>query len=92
MQKKFGEVCKLEKENRVWNRIREGLPVGQLSFILKAALNTLPTPINLRRWKLILDSKCELSDHRAQLLSIFLMVVLFPLTKAITPGDMTVSY
>ena len=37
-----------------------GLPYGQLSFILKAGSDTLPHPLNLRRWKIQCDSKCPL--------------------------------
>ena len=60
VQRKFGDACSLEKENKVWNRIMDGLPPGQLSFILRAASDTLPTPLNLRRWKIRVDSKCSL--------------------------------
>ena len=31
---KYNDVCSLESENRVWGRIMNGLPAGQLSFIL----------------------------------------------------------
>ena len=60
VQRKFSDACSLEKENSVWNRILDGLPPGQLSFILRAASDTLPTPLNLRRWRLRVDSKCSL--------------------------------
>ena len=41
----------------------DGLPAGQLSFILRAASDTLPTPLNL---KYRLDAKCHLcSSNRA---------------------------
>ena len=33
-----------------------GLPAGQLSFILRAASDTLPTPLNLKRWNYGLDA------------------------------------
>ena len=59
VQRKFSDACSLEKENSVWNRILDGLPPGQLSFILRAASDTLPTPLNLRRWRLRVDSKCS---------------------------------
>ena len=35
-------------------------PPGQLSFILLAASDTLPTPLNLRHWRLHVDSKYSL--------------------------------
>ena len=43
----------------------DGLPAGQPSFILRAAFDTLPTPLNLKCWKYRLDAKCHLcgSNH-----------------------------
>ena len=55
-------MCSLEKENRVWNHIKDSLPPGQLSLILRAASDTLPTPLNLHRWKIRTDSKCSLCN------------------------------
>ena len=62
VQKKFNESCELEEDNRVWNRLLGGLPAGQLSFILRAASDTLPTPLNLKRWRIRIDSKCPLCE------------------------------
>ena len=45
VQNKFSESVLLEQECQVWKRIMEGLPAGQLSFILCAASDTLPTPL-----------------------------------------------
>ena len=45
---------------RVWNRIQQGLPAGQLSFLLRAGSDTLPTPLNLRQWKLQTEACCDL--------------------------------
>ena len=52
VQTKFSDACSMEKENRVWNRIKDSLPPGQLSFILHATFDTLPTPLNLHCWKI----------------------------------------
>ena len=60
VQNKFLDVSRLEHSNRVWNRIMAGLPAGQLSFLLRAGSDTLPTPLNLKRWKIQTDSKCSL--------------------------------
>ena len=60
VQGKFKQVCELESQNRVWNRIIDGLPAKQLSFILRVGSDTLPTLLNLRRWKLRVDAKCTL--------------------------------
>ena len=46
--------------SRVWNHIIGSLPQGQLSFLLRAGSDTLPTPLNLRCWRFRTDSKCDL--------------------------------
>ena len=60
VQNKFKSICQLESDNHVWDRIQRGLPPGQLSFLLRAGSDTLPTPLNLKRWNLRVDSKCHL--------------------------------
>ena len=60
IQSKFKDVVALEPTCRVWNRIISSLPSGQLSFMLRASADCLPTPLNLRRWKYITDPKCKL--------------------------------
>ena len=39
-----------------------GLPAGQLLFLLRAGSDTLPTPLNLRRWKIQTDPRCVLCN------------------------------
>ena len=39
-----------------------GFHPGQLSFVLRAASDTLPTPVNLGRWHVQSDVKCILCD------------------------------
>ena len=48
VQLKFKDIMELEPQCRVWNRIISGLPLGQLSFLLRAGADCLPTPMNLR--------------------------------------------
>ena len=48
---------------QAWKRIRDGLPAGQLSFILRAASDTLPTPLNLHRWKIQCGAKYSLCGN-----------------------------
>ena len=60
VQGKFKDMIKVEEENKVWNRLVTGLPVGQLSFILRVGMACLPTPLNLKRWKYCTDSTCSL--------------------------------
>ena len=60
VQSKFKDIVELEPQSNSWNRIISGLPVGQLSFLLRAGADCLPTPLNLRRWKLRVDAACDL--------------------------------
>ena len=40
----------------------EGFHPGQLSFLLRAASNTLPTAVNLQWWSIQCEAKCSLCD------------------------------
>jgi hypothetical protein len=48
----------------VWHRIMFGLPTGQLSFLLRAVIDTLPTPVDLQRWRIQTDPSCPLCGVR----------------------------
>ena len=65
VQNKFLSVTQLEAVNHVWRRIMDGLPAGQLSFLLRAGTDTLPTPLNLKRWRIRVDSRCHLCMNRS---------------------------
>ena len=60
VQGKFQDVCQLEANSQVWNRIMLGLPPGQLSFLLRAGSDTLPTPLNLKRWMFRVEARCNM--------------------------------
>ena len=60
VQSKFTDIIELEESTRIWKRIIDGMPAGQLSFILRAGSDTLPMPMNLHRWKIQLYSHCPL--------------------------------
>lgn len=62
VQSKFGNSAELESSCRTWDRLLAGFHPGQLSFLLPAASNTLPTAVNLRRWSIQCDAKCSLCD------------------------------
>ena len=62
VQSKFGCSAELESSCKTWNRLLAGFHPGQLSFLLQAASDTLPTAINLWRWSVQCDSKCLLCD------------------------------
>ena len=55
-------VC-LESCRRTWNRLSLGCHPGHLSFILRAASDTLPTPVNLQRWHIQCDVKCSVCGN-----------------------------
>ena len=60
VQNKFVDVCVVEEDNCVRSRILQ----GQLSFKIRAPLDTLPTPLNLVRWRYRTDPKCPLCRYR----------------------------
>ena len=60
VQRKFIDIINLEDDTKLWNRIVDGLPKGQLSFLLRAGSDTLPTPTNLHRWKFRVSQVCPL--------------------------------
>ena len=43
---------------RTWNRLLLGCNLGQLSFILRAASDALPTSVNLKRWHIQCGARC----------------------------------
>jgi len=43
----------------LWNRLLLGFHPGQLSFILRASCDTLPTLVNLRHWKIQTSSNFQ---------------------------------
>ena len=60
VQGQLKEITTLESETGLWKRLITCLPRGQLSFVLRASLECLPTPITLKRWKLRIDPSCHL--------------------------------
>ena len=60
VQGKYLDVVHLEEDTHVWHRIISGLPKKQLSFLLRAGSDTLPSPMKLRCWKLRVSAKCSL--------------------------------
>ena len=47
----------------MWSRIITSLPAGQLSFLLRAGIDCLPTPVTLSRWRYQCDSSCKLCHY-----------------------------
>ncbi|XP_065896220.1 uncharacterized protein [Dysidea avara] len=62
VQCKFLDSARLETSCRTWNKLMTGFHPGQLSFLLRASSDTLPTAVNLRRWHIQCGAKCTLCD------------------------------
>ena len=62
VQGKFKEMIRLEEDNKTWNNLVTALPVVQLSFILRADMDCLPTLLNLKCWSYIADSLSKLCN------------------------------
>ena len=56
VQSKFKGIVVLEGTSHVWNRMLAGLPAGQLSFLLRAGADCLPTC----HWKYRVSNSCPL--------------------------------
>ena len=52
----------MESSCRTWNKFPSGFHPGQLSFLLRASSDALPTAVNLRRWHIQCNVKCVLCD------------------------------
>ena len=64
VQSKFLDVVALEQQSNAWSRIMFSLPAGQMSFMNRAGIDCLPTPVNLCRWRLQSDPSCPLCCSR----------------------------
>ena len=60
VQSKCKDIVVLEGTSHVWNCMLAGLPVGQLSFLLKAGADCFLTPMNLCRWNHRVNNSCPL--------------------------------
>ena len=60
VRSKLKESVTLESGCRTWNRSLLGCNPGQLSFILCAASDTLPTSVNLKCWHIQCGARCSL--------------------------------
>ena len=62
---KLLNAIEMEKESKVWARIFTSLPAGQLSFLVRAGIDCLPSPsANLTRWRYQVSPSCPLYHAR----------------------------
>ena len=62
VQSKFKDIILLEPQSWTWNCLQAGLPAGQLSFLIQASADCLPTPLNLLHWHYRVCNKCPLCN------------------------------
>ena len=55
----FIQLLVEENENITWKSIINNIPRGVLSFAMKASVNGLNTPDNLKRWGIRKTNKCD---------------------------------
>ena len=67
VQGKFLELLHDQKSNITWQSIIYNLPRGILQFATKAAIDSLATNANLKRWGKRSNSKCELCSQKETL-------------------------
>ena len=60
VQCKLKDSVSLEACCGTWNRLMLGFHPGQLSFILRAVPDALPTAVNLQQWHIQCNAKCPL--------------------------------
>ena len=69
-----------------------GLLTTQMSFLLWATSDTLPTPLNLARWRIQVNPKCSLCGNPALPQPKFLTVVNSHWSRVDSSGDMMASW
>ena len=67
LQGDFVKLLIKEQENVSWKSIINNIPKGVLSFALRASVNGLPTPDNLKRWGIRKLDKCVICGNFANL-------------------------
>ena len=64
VQGKFSDIVKLQAEDPFYHSIMYDLPHKQLSWLMRACVDVLPSYANLRRWNKVLSDKCALCGER----------------------------
>ena len=67
VQGKFLNIVKLQREDPFYHSVMYDLPHGQLSWLMRACVDCLPSYANLRRWNKVLSDKCALCNQRETL-------------------------
>ena len=67
VQGKFSDIIELQRQDPFYHSVMYDLPQGQLSWLMRACVDCLPTYANLRRWNKVLSDKCALCNRRETL-------------------------
>ena len=63
-QGKFSEIIELQSQDPFYRNIMYDLPRKQLSWLMHACIDCLPSFANLRRWGKVLSDKCAFCNER----------------------------
>ena len=63
VQGKFAEIVELQRQDPFYHTVMYDLPHGQLSWLMRACVDCLPSYRNLRRWGKVLSDKCALCNE-----------------------------
>jgi hypothetical protein len=64
VQGKFSDIVTLQAQDPFYHSIMYDLPHKQLSWLMRACVDVLPSYANLRRWNKVLSDKCVLCGKR----------------------------
>ena len=65
IQGEFVKLLESEQSNVTWKSIIYGVPKGVMAFAMRSSTNTLATPDNLKRWKMVVSDSCKSADSQA---------------------------
>ena len=60
LQGDFPNLLISEQSNVTWKSIIYGVPKGVMQFSMRSSTNTLATPDNLKRWKIVGNDTCKM--------------------------------
>ena len=63
VQGKFADIIELQRQDPFYRSVMYDLPYGQLSWLMRACVDVLPSYRNLRRWGKVLSDKCALCNQ-----------------------------
>ena len=64
VQGRFADIIELQRQDPFYRTVMFDLPHGQLSWLMRACTDCLPSYANLRRWGKVLSDKCALCNKR----------------------------